>query len=933
METADTGAPDHQIQAALGAALMQDGWTLVFDGQTRQLKSANGPAVFALEVSEDGLSEHSFDTLVQADGGADALWAEVSAGAVSRAPMTFTGTLSMMALPVAALFAVADNDTSDIFIHATPQDPQSGGKEGGAAETGAFAALGDAVGVIEFNPDGIVTQANDRAAMALEFYGEDITGKSHDQLWDPAVAMSQEYIEFWEKLREGRIVEGAHKHISAEGNPIWLQSTYLPIKGDSGTVERVVQCLMDVTDMKSSAEVSAVRAEAIWSSCALAEYDVEGHFVSATEPMLQLLSANANDVTGKLNRRFMDDEFARGDVFSQVWAKVTAGETVDCDLVHTRLDGSRFLTRSTFVPVLDAAQKVKTIFELAVDVDDDLQKLHHLSTRQKAMDTGLAIAEYDISRRIVQANDAFADAIMYDKDEIIGLNHSDIVPAEFRKNDRYMAFWDRLIDGEMVKGVFQRVKRGGGQVWFDATYAPIKDPRSGRVERIYFFATDCTKAQQNLAELHARMEGANRSLAIVELDIEGTVISCNDNFSATLSYEPEELVGRKHANLCHPTYASSDAYRAFWERLKNGEFVSGEVMRIGKTGEEIWLQASYNPIRSENGGVSRVVKFAFDITREKKEAIDLNARWTASRESHAICEFSTDGKIEGANDAFLRLFGYSLREVLDQHHSMFCAADYVQSEPYRDFWLRLGKGEQQTGVFQLVGRFDRDVTLHAHYVPILDGGGKVMSVIMFGADVTDHAELKRVISTQTSEVDREIADLLTANASIRDEVQKLTGALTGYQQSMSNGQNILSTSLEDMGGLTTAIERISEIVDMLGEIAVQTNLLAFNAAIEAARAGEHGVGFSIVADEVRKLAERNADAARDISRHLEAANQSMNRGTGAAEKTVSLIKETVENLRSSDASASELISKFQLEEGVIKKIGDAVNQITGEHAP
>jgi PAS domain S-box-containing protein len=183
----------------------------------------------------------------------------------------------------------------------------------------------------------------------------------------------------------------------------------------------------------------------------------------------------------------------------------------------------------------------------------------------------------------------------------------------------------------------------------------------------------------------------DRVMAVIEFSTDGNVLSANANFSTALGFSFEEINGRHHRMFVDPAYADSEPYRQFWDKLKRGEFIAGEFKRFAKGGREIWLQASYNPIKDSSGRVTRVVKFATDITDAKNKAIDAQGQMEAIGRSQAVIEFKLDGTIITANANFLGAIGYSLEEIRGRHHQMFVENAYANSAEYKQFWEPCGE--------------------------------------------------------------------------------------------------------------------------------------------------------------------------------------------------------------------------------------------------
>ncbi len=408
------------------------------------------------------------------------------------------------------------------------------------------------------------------------------------------------------------------------------------------------------------------------------------------------------------------------------------------------------------------------------------------------------------------------------------------------------------------------------------------------------------------------LQALDRSQAIIEFALDGTVLSANANFLRLFGYTPQQVVGRHHSLFCTPGTADSEAYRAMWRRLGEGEFVSGEFHRVGAQGHDLYIQGSYNPILDDAGRAVRVVKFASDITAARLQNAEFEAKVKAIDLGQAVIEFDLDGHVLTANRNFLAAMGYTLREIVGKHHSLFCGDEYVQSPEYRDFWLRLSEGQFVSGRFQRVGKFKREVWIQATYNPVLDLNGQVMKVVKYAHDVTTEVQMEHRIAAKSSEMAGSVQHLLESITAIAANSGVAAEMAEEARAAAHAGQDALQKSIAAIGAIQTSSVQVSEIVRVIGEIANQTNLLAFNAAIEAARAGAHGVGFSVVAGEVRKLAERSSVAAREIAKLID--------------ESVLQVGQGAEVSRDAARSFEGIVSSVTRTGGSVKAIAEATEQ-------
>jgi methyl-accepting chemotaxis protein len=369
---------------------------------------------------------------------------------------------------------------------------------------------------------------------------------------------------------------------------------------------------MERTDAQYIQELEAVN-DAISKVQAVIEFNLDGTIRTANENFCSALGYSLDEIKGRHHKIFCEEKLASSLDYRRFWEKLNRGEYETGEYKRITKDGREIWIQASYNPIFDENGKPYKVVKFASDVTKLKLVSAEFEGKINAVSKSQAVIEFNLDGTVQTANENFLKTLGYSLDEIKGKHHRMFCDPKEANSAEYSAFWAKLNRGEFDSGEYKRIGKGGKEVWINASYNPIID-MNGKVMKVVKFATDVTAEKLRNIEFSSTLEAVSKAQAVIEFNMDGTVITANQNFLATLGYGIDEIRGKHHSQFCESNYTGSSEYRAFWEKLNRGQYDSGEYKRLGKGGKVIWINASYNPILDLNGKPYKVVKFASDIT-------------------------------------------------------------------------------------------------------------------------------------------------------------------------------------------------------------------------------------------------------------------------------------------------------------------------------
>jgi len=820
---------------------------------------------------------------------------------------------------------------------------------------GILDAIDASYAFIEFDTKGNIITANDNflKTMAFNSVGE-IKGKHHRMFVDPSYANTQEYANFWKDLESGKSFTGEFKRIKNNGEIIYFQSTYSPIKDDMGRITGVVKVATDVTaqvrmreEAKQTAEELKVQEEelrqnmeemqatqeemqrnsaamkgifdAIDNAYAYMEFDISGNILTANQNFLSSMGYTSEEIKGKHHGILVDKKYLISSEYSSFWTDLAGGKIHNGQFMYVAKNGAEVWLQAVYSPVKDASGKIVKVIKIASNITDEkenaAQMQREIDARMKSVDAACIVSEVDLKGYITYVNDKHCEVSQYTREELIGANQNIVRHPDMPK-ELFKEMWATIGRGNIFRGLVKNRRKDGTPYYVDGVFTPVLG-KNGKPVKYIGIRYEITQETLEKQRMKGIVDAIDTSYSFLEMDIKGNIIGTNEIFCNQMEFSQENLIGKHHRMFVDRNYSNSNDYTRFWDELATGKVQNEQYKLITRSGKEIWLQAVYSPVKDDMGRITKVVMISIDITLQKQILDEVNrvvelAGKEGDLGSRLKLENAT-GDWKDLSDSVNLLLENISRPVLEVSNiiNKMAQGDLTATfdiEAKGDIKLM---GDALNTATKNLNALLSNIYQIANLVAasseeLLTKGEQMKNTTQEVASATQQmAEGAQQQAQQTDESSKLIDMALKSSNEMGKKADIISNVAEKALKSASEGlvtikkvvdnmneiQESARTTSGSISVLTQRSEEIARTLNVITDIAAQTNLLALNAAIEAARAGDAGRGFAVVAEEIRKLAEDSRKSAVDIEKVIREVQKDIN----SAGKSIESMETSVKN--------------------------------------
>ena len=498
----------------------------------------------------------------------------------------------------------------------------------------------------------------------------------------------------------------------------------------------------------------------------------------------------------------------------------------------------------------------------------------------------------------------------------------------------FATIWADLRNGSPVNGHF--LLRAGNEKCkcICGSFLPQK-ASNGELESVQFFGSDITESV--MSESVDKLESFRDAFFSGEFQPDGQILLLNEKFKNKLGYPDNRLKDLKHQDFIDVEEIRGQEYPQFWEYLLAGEPKTGEFRYLDMEGNEFWLLATYFAIGVDNAQSRKIIVAGMDVTGRKANNVDVYGQMKAIDSAQAIIHFDMDGTILDANENFLAMTGYNLKEIKGGNYDLFIPDDEKNSENTKKFWSKINDAEFIGGNFKRSRKDGKDIWVQTSYYPIMDLKGKPAKMAEYASDITSQIKARQEAADSANIMLENVRNVAASVDELDASVNEVSGNMNKARDLVEDIHAKSSTADDTALRLNNAAKSMDSIVQLIQDIAGQITLLSLNATIEAARAGEAGKGFAVVATEVKSLATQTEEATnkileeindmQDVSRETVSSLTEVNKSIKNVKDYVDTVAEAIEE---QNKTISGITDNMQVSFEGVSAITESLNKIVKE---
>jgi len=394
----------------------------------------------------------------------------------------------------------------------------------------------------------------------------------------------------------------------------------------------------------------------------------------------------------------------------------------------------------------EAGRRQNELEQRAAQAEQRVAAAAAAEARLQSLRSSHPVVEFDVDGRVTHASEGFNKLFGYGSGDLVGQPLWALVAPDNADLDGIRTYRAAIVRGEAAGAHQLRNRKDGSEVWVYATATPVRDS-GGRVTGFVEVCADVNDYSSAHVEAQRELEIRTQIMNLTSIvsvgDRKGDIVTINEKFLEVSKYSREELIGAGHNKTRHPDMPK-EVFKEMWSTIGRGGIFRGVVKNRAKDGTPYYVDAVIAPYIGKNGKPEKYLGVRYDITETEIQRHTMNGVWSAINKAYGVIEFDLKGNIIHANENFLNVVGYSLDEVVGKHHSMFVLREFAESREYRDFWEKLGRGENDGGQYRRIGKGGKEVWLEATYNPICDEMGRPFKIIKFAVDVSSQRNAEQL---------------------------------------------------------------------------------------------------------------------------------------------------------------------------------------------